>query len=198
MGGPVENLADVDTSRWFVCTTHWRQEKVALENLEQQKDADGAALFEAYLPMCQQLVRPRGQPERVVPLPFFPRYLFVRVDVGAPRWTKLYSTRGVCGVMPTGDHASRRTGRLVAELRRAEVEGFLRLSLDELPCRWQAGDVVSWGAFTRALFCERVDERRARIAISGLFGTDSFKVVDLSELEDGQRNGVDIESRVVR
>lgn len=189
-----------DSLRWFVVQTHWRQETLAVQNLRAQRDRrTGLPLFEAYLPMHQQVVRPKGQPARVVSLPFFPRYLFALCDVGAPGWTALYSTRGVCGVLPTCNRASARTARLVADLRQAEVAGFLKLSLDELPCRWKDGDSVAWGAWRDAIFRERVDERRARIAVSGLFGTDSFTVdVDLAELEDGQHNGVDIESRVVR
>lgn len=172
-----------DPRRWFVVTTHWRQEKLALENLQRQKGRDGVALFEAYLPLHEQLVRPRGQPERVVSLPFFPRYLFVNVDVGAPGWTAMYSTRGVAGVLPSGKHATRVIERLVADMRREEVAGFLRLSVDELPCRWKPGDRVRYGAFREALFCERVDERRCRILVSVL-GSDSAHVVDLSDIGD--------------
>jgi transcriptional antiterminator RfaH len=170
-----------DARRWFVVTTHWRQEKVALENLERQKDAQGRPLFEAYLPMHEQLVRPRGQPERVVSLPFFPRYLFVAVDVGQPRWTAMYSTRGVCGVIPSGRHATKVIERLVADMRASEVLGFLRLSVDEMPCPWKPGDKVSYGVFRDVLFCERVDERRCRILVSVL-GVDSAQVVDLHDL----------------
>lgn len=173
-----------DARRWFVVTTHWRQEKVALENLERQRDAQGRALFEAYLPMHEQLVRPRGQPERVVSLPFFPRYLFVAVDVGQPRWTAMYSTRGVCGVIPSGRHATKVIERLVADMRASEEMGFLRLSVDEMPCPWKPGDKVSYGVFREAVFRERVDERRCRILVS-ILGRDSDQVVDLAEVHSG-------------
>lgn len=170
---------------WFVVTTHWRQEKVALENLQRQRDrATGAPLFEAYLPMTKTLVRPRGQPERIVPLPFFPRYMFVGVDIEAPGWTALYSTRGVAGVLPSGKSATRVIERLVEDMRAVEELGFLKLSVDEMPCRWQPGDRVSYGAFRDAVFRERVDERRCRILVSVL-GIDSAHVVDLKDLEHG-------------
>lgn len=176
--------AQAGTDRhWFVVTTHWRQEKLALENLQRQKARDGAPLFMAYLPMHEQVVRPRGQPERIQALPFFPRYLFVNVDVGAPGWTAMYSTRGVAGVLPSGRAATRVLHRLVADLQRSEVSGFLKLSVDELPCRWRPGDRVAYGAIRDAMFCERVDERRCRILVS-LLGADSSVVVDLADISD--------------
>jgi transcriptional antiterminator RfaH len=166
----------IEASRWFVLTTHWRQEKLALDNLRRQG-------FDAYLPMQQTLIRPRGQPERIVPLPFFPRYVFTKVDMGAPGWTAIYSTRGVVGVLPTGEAGTRVLGRLVADLRTREEAGFLKLLPGQLPCRWAAGDRVTYGAFVDALFVERVDERRCRILVS-LLGVDSQQVVDLTEIKD--------------
>jgi transcriptional antiterminator RfaH len=174
----------VSDRRWFVCTTHWRQEKVALENLRNQRTRDGRPLFDAYLPMHRQLVRPRGQPERVVPVPFFPRYLFVNLDVAETGWTAIYSTRGVAGVLPSGRHSTLVLARLVEDMRRSEASGFLKLSVDEMPCRWEPGDVVAYGAFRQAIFCERFDERRCTILIS-FIGGDSRHVVDLSDLSDG-------------
>lgn len=169
-------------ARWMICTTRWRQETVALDNVERQKDRDGRPLFEAYLPMHHQLVRPKGQPERVQPLPFFPRYMFVKVDMTQEGWTKLYSTRGLCGVLPSGRWASDVLGRMVADMRQREVKGFLQLMPGELPCRWAKGERVTYGGYLDAIFQERVDERRCRILVS-LLGADSLQTVDLAELQ---------------
>ena len=45
-----------------------------------------------YLPLCRE----RGF-ERVGPL--FPRYLFIRFDVGADQWRRIYRTRGIAGLI---------------------------------------------------------------------------------------------------
>lgn len=182
--GAAVSIEHGDMSRWFVVQTHLKQERLALENLQRQRDKEGRDLFEAYLPVHQQRVVPKGQPPRVITLPFFPRYLFVNVDVGLPGWTKMYSTRGVSGVLPSGAHATRVIEKLVAEMRRREVEGLLRLALDEVPCRFKEGDLVSYGAFEDAIFKSTLDGQRCRILVSGLFGRDSQLIeADLADIE---------------
>lgn len=161
---------------WFVLSTQWRQEKLALENLQRQA-------FDAYLPMHQAIVTPRGQPARVVALPLFPRYLFVRVDVSAYGWRSIYSTRGVQGVLPSTSAASTVLARLIGDLQAKEERGFVQLVPSALPCRWKAGDKVSYGAFREAIFHERVDDRRCMILVSLLGRDDSLQLVDLADLE---------------
>jgi transcriptional antiterminator RfaH len=178
-----------DDALWFVVQTHLRQEKLAVENLERQADREekrwGCRVFEPYLPMWQEELRPKGQPPRTVGLPYFPRYLFVRIDMGVPGWTGVYSTRGVSGVLPSGRGVSRTIARLVADLRRMEDStGFIRVEPQAMPCKWREGDVVSYGAFTEAVFAARVDATRCRILVSGLFGRDSRLIeVDLADIE---------------
>jgi transcriptional antiterminator RfaH len=164
-----------DSHRWFVLTTQWRQEKLALENLQRQR-------FDAYLPMHLKEVRPHGQPARVVSLPLFPRYLFCQVDLGVAGWRSIYSTRGVQGVLPCEAHGSKILARLIADIQAREVRGLVELTPAELPCSWKTGDRVSYGSFRDAIFCERVDERRCTILVS-LLGRDSRQIVDLADLE---------------
>lgn len=162
-------------AQWFVLSTHWRQEKVALENLQRQG-------FEAYLPMHQAQVKPRGQPARVIALPLFPRYLFVAVDVMAAGWRAIYSTRGVSGVLPQTLGGSIALARLIRDLQAKEERGFVQLLPVAMPCRFAAGQRVSYGVIRDAIFGERVDERRCTILVS-LLGTDSVHIVDLADLE---------------
>lgn len=161
---------------WFVLSTHWRQEKLALENLQRQG-------FEAYLPMHQVEVRPRGQPARVVPLPLFPRYMFVAADLATMGWRAIYSTRGVQGVLPSTSAASALLARLIADLQAQEVKGFLQLVPSAVACRWRPGDRVSYGVFREAIFQERIDDRRCTILVSLLGRDDSLQLVDLADLE---------------
>lgn len=170
------NFEEKNSALWFVLSTHWRQEKVALENLQRQG-------FEAYLPMHQQLVTPRGQPSRLVGLPVFPRYMFARVDQGAAGWRAVYSTRGVAGVLPSTSAASVVLARLVCDLQAKEERGFVQLHPQSMPCKWATGDKVSYGAFRDAVFQERVDDRRCVILVSLLGLSDSAQIVDLADLE---------------
>lgn len=172
----IEEKSGAARPLWFVLSTQWRQEKLALENLTRQG-------FEAYLPMHQAEVRPRGQPPRVIAMPLFPRYLFVSVDMQACGWRSIYSTRGVQGVLPSTRKASTVLGRLVADLQAKEERGFVQLVPSAMPCRFQAGDRVTYGAFRNAIFQERVDDRRCMILISLLGRDDSPQIVDLADLE---------------
>lgn len=163
-------------ARWFLLQTHLRQEKLSIENLVRQG-------FEAYCPMHHQEVRPRGQPARILALPYFPRYVFARVDLGAAAWRGIYATRGVCGVLPSSDVGSKVLARLVGDLKAREEHGLLKLDPELMPCRWQPGARVAYAGYLEAIFQERVDGRRCRILVSGLLGRDSEQIVDLADLE---------------
>jgi transcriptional antiterminator RfaH len=72
---------------WYAIHTKPRQETVAAENLRNQA-------FEIYLPKIKQAHRYRGRwREKIEPL--FPRYLFIRLDLGKDNTAPIRSTRGV-------------------------------------------------------------------------------------------------------
>ncbi|HET6971729.1 MAG TPA: transcription termination/antitermination NusG family protein [Phenylobacterium sp.] len=164
----------LDTARWFVCSTHGMQEKLALENLQRQG-------FEAYLPLQLVTEKPRGQPPRVVSRPYFPRYIFVRVNMSVCGWRAIYGTRGIVGVLPSGDHASATLARLIEDLKARELEGLLQVAPELAPCPWNAGDKVTYDVFRDVIFHTRVDARRAIILVK-MLGRESLKEVDLADL----------------
>ena len=72
---------------WYTIYTKSRQEVNAAENLHRQA-------FEVYLPNTQQCQRYRGQwREKIEPL--FPRYLFIRLNLGEDNIAPIRSTYGV-------------------------------------------------------------------------------------------------------
>ena len=72
---------------WYAIHTKPRQETLAAENLHRQE-------FEIYLPRIKQTHRYRHQwRDRIEPL--FPRYLFIRLDLGKDNIAPIRSTRGV-------------------------------------------------------------------------------------------------------
>ena len=72
---------------WYAIHTKPRQETLAAENLCRQA-------FEIYLPKIKQAHRYRQQwRDRIEPL--FPRYLFIRLDLGKDNIAPIRSTRGV-------------------------------------------------------------------------------------------------------
>jgi transcriptional antiterminator RfaH len=72
---------------WYTIYTKSRQEVSAAENLQRQA-------FEVYLPNIKQGHRYRGQwREKIEPL--FPRYLFIRLNLGEDNIAPIRSTYGV-------------------------------------------------------------------------------------------------------
>jgi transcriptional antiterminator RfaH len=72
---------------WYAIHTKPRQEELAAEHLDRQE-------FEIYLPRIKQARRFR-QKWRDTIEPLFPRYLFIRLDLGRDNVAPIRSTRGV-------------------------------------------------------------------------------------------------------
>lgn len=74
---------------WYLVHTKIRQEAVALANLQRQG-------FECFLPLIWVEKLRRGNLQ-VVQEPLFPRYLFIRLGMGAESqsWAPIRSTLGV-------------------------------------------------------------------------------------------------------
>ena len=71
---------------WYLIKTKPRQEKIAIENLENQK-------FQVYCPLV------RINKKHVV---LFPGYLFIQLDKNSQNWLPIRSTRGVLNFVRFG------------------------------------------------------------------------------------------------
>ncbi len=107
--GIATGLAQSALKYWYAVYSKPRQEAVAAENLDRQG-------FTTWLPLIRRAQRRKG---RWVDLtePLFPRYLFLRVDVGRQDMAPIRSTRGVSGLV--------RMGGVPAVVPDAVVEGLL-------------------------------------------------------------------------
>lgn len=81
--------------RWYVAQSQPHREKRADFHLKQQG-------YSTFLPLHRKTVRHARQ-FRTVEAPFFPRYLFVRFDVGRDRWRSVNGTFGVSSLIMEGD-----------------------------------------------------------------------------------------------
>jgi transcriptional antiterminator RfaH len=59
--------------------------------------------FHCFLPHVLQL-RSHARKTRLVLVPLFPRYLFVRLDLNVTRWRAINGTRGVVSLLANGPH----------------------------------------------------------------------------------------------
>jgi transcriptional antiterminator RfaH len=145
--------------RWYVVQTQPLGEARALANLSRQD-------FEAYLPRYKRERRHARRVDTVV-RPLFPRYLFVRLDLGRDRWRSVSSTYGVSQMIMSGEMPAPLPDGLVEELRGREIDdGFIKLSL---PPGLEVGSRIR---LTEGLFVDHVgviervaDEHRIAILL---------------------------------
>ena len=99
---------------WYAVYTQSGKEALATMNLRRQG-------FEVYLPRYS---KKRSHARRVewVASPFFPRYLFVAMDVETARWRAIQSTIGVSHLVCFGDSPLRVPGLIIDELKAQENE----------------------------------------------------------------------------
>jgi len=84
-----------DQSRWYVVHTLPHREAGAARQLEFQG-------FRVYLPLHHKTVR-HARRFRTVRAPFFPRYLFVELNVARDRWRSVNGTSGVSHLIMEGE-----------------------------------------------------------------------------------------------
>ena len=58
--------------------------------------------FDAFLALCRKTVR-HARKLQTVTAPFFPRYIFVRMDISRQRWRSVNGTHGVSALVMQGD-----------------------------------------------------------------------------------------------
>lgn len=152
----------LEKGRWFVVQTRPNREFGATHQLECQG-------FEVFLPVIWKTVRHARQ-FRKVKSPFFPRYLFVRLDVARQRWRSVNGTFGVIGLIMEGDRPRPVPEGVVEVLREnADAGGLISVSRS-----LERGDVVRVldGPFAgRMAELVEIDERgRVRVLLDILGG----------------------------
>lgn len=100
---------------WYLVHTKPRQEKCALENLQQQG-------YQCYLPTLPSEKLRHGS-LMVSAEPLFPRYLFIRLGRGdaAKSWAPIRSTKGVSRLVSFGGETARVNDGLIELLRTQEA-----------------------------------------------------------------------------
>jgi transcriptional antiterminator RfaH len=143
--------------RWYVAQTRPRAEGLAVAHLNRQG-------FPTYLPRYLKRRRHARRVE-IVAAPFFPRYLFVSVDMETQRWRSIQSTLGVSRLVCNGDQPAVVDNRIIESLHQRENDlGFIQL--DQRP-RFQVGEKVRIldGAFSDSLGLYEGMTDRERVTI---------------------------------
>jgi transcription elongation factor/antiterminator RfaH len=111
-------VTDNGCLRWYVVHTQPNREQRAKSQLENQD-------YEVFLPRCLKTVRHARKLTNVA-APFFPRYLFVRLDLVQHRWRSVNGTFGVISLVMQGEkpHPVPR-GVVEAMIASVDTSGFL-------------------------------------------------------------------------
>ena len=105
---------------WYAVHTHPRAETAVVNHLTRQG-------FDAYLPL---FLKRRAHSRRIdrVPSPFFPRYLFVGMNIENIRWRAIRSTVGVSNFICAGEKPIQVPTDVLELLKSREDEnGFVKL-----------------------------------------------------------------------
>lgn len=165
---------------WIVVTSKPGQERRARMELENQAAAFGEG-FDVYLPLALSMNRKR----ELVSRPFFPNYLFARVNLDTAAWRRIWSTYGVKGVLGVAERPAALADWVVERIKSQEEQGFIKMGLAAEQAKamgFTPGQRVRVeGLSLEAVFVEAVDARRAEILLN-LIGRDSRVTVDIRKL----------------
>ncbi|OYZ76256.1 MULTISPECIES: transcription/translation regulatory transformer protein RfaH [unclassified Polaromonas] len=142
--------------QWYLLYTKPRQEKLALQHLQNQE-------YEVYLPLVQ-VEKIRQGVRSLVEEALFPRYLFVRLDeAGSQSWAPIRSTVGVSQLVKFGTRFAQVSQELVGWVQE-QAKGV------ELAPEFNEGELVSIteGPFrgVDAIFKTYDGEKRAVLFLS--------------------------------
>lgn len=161
--------------KWYVIYTKAKSESIASEHLQRQN-------FNTYLPRVETMKRRQG---RLTPLvsPFFPRYIFIQMDINTDNWAPIRSTRGVCGVVKFEGVPKEVPTRLIQALKDNENAEQLQ---DITPPSWKEGDVVAieQGPFAgySCIFQGRRSSDRVAVLLD-IIGKPARAVLDYQNLQ---------------
>jgi len=113
-------MSVVDSGAWYVVQTHVNAEAKAARNLVRQG-------FEIYLP---RYLKRRSHARKIekVPVPLFPRYMFVWIDIATQRWRSVQSTFGVSHLVLNGSDPAPLAQQVIGRLKaREDASGYVQL-----------------------------------------------------------------------
>jgi len=113
-------MTAIGDGAWYVVQTQVNAEAKAVRNLVRQG-------FEVYLPRYLKL-RSHARKIEKVPVPLFPRYMFVRIDIATQRWRSVQSTFGVSRLVLNGSDPAPLAQQVISCLReREDTSGYVQL-----------------------------------------------------------------------
>jgi transcriptional antiterminator RfaH len=169
-------MATASGALWYAVHTHARGEMKALAHLKRQD-------YEVYLPLQHKKVRHARKIEQVL-RPFFPRYLFVSLNLAVHGWRSICSTAGVSDIVRFGDRPTPLPYGAIEELMSYEDTNGCITFDGRSDVRKGDSVVVLDGPFSRLLgFCEAVTESERITVLLDLLGRKVRVSLDAQAVE---------------
>lgn len=151
--------------RWYVVQTRPRDESTALLHLTRQG-------FEGYLPRFLKRRR-HARKVDVAPVPLFPGYLFVALDLTAARWRSIHGTVGVSRLVCYGENPAPIPEGIIEEIQgREDAGGWVVLHPERVLQRGQPVEISNGPlADLRGIF-EGLDSKERVIVLLSLLGRE--------------------------
>ena len=120
------DAAATSSARWYAVKCQPNREATAAAHLANQD-------FRVFLPRGQR-VRRHARKVDVVLAPFFPSYLFVRLDLTRDRWRCVNSTHGVSSLVMQGSAPAAVPAGIIEQLQaRCDARGVIDLNIELKP-----------------------------------------------------------------
>jgi len=159
---------------WYLIYAKPNQEAVAQQQLEQQG-------YTTYLPMIMNAKRRNGR-RRYVEEPFFPRYLFIRLDQTNDNWAPIRSTIGVSTIVRFGMQPVSVSDEVIEFIKQRENPEGLHEIQDELSkgdnVRVLDGPMMG----LEGVFVAKTSEQRVMLLLD-LMGKSTRVQIDVDAIE---------------
>lgn len=161
---------------WYAVHTHPREERKALTHLRRQD-------YRVYLPCYAKIIRHARKNERVV-RPFFPRYLFVNLNLASMGWRSIRSTIGVSDIVCFGEQPAPLPAGVIETLQRQQdADGLIQIARQNF---LKPGDsvVVLSGPFAHQLgLCDAFSDNERVAILLDLLGRKVRVILDVEAVE---------------
>jgi transcriptional antiterminator RfaH len=161
---------------WYAVHTHPREEFKALSHLQRQE-------YQVYLPRYAKNIRHARKSERVI-RPFFPRYLFLHLNLATEGWRSIRSTIGVSDIVCFGDQPAPLPAGVIEVIQsREDADGFVQFVRQNSLKRGDSVVVLS-GPFARQFGrCDGVSDNERVAILLDLLGRKVRVMLDAEAVE---------------
>ena len=146
-------------NNWYAVYTKPHKEFLSYRELQRQN-------FKVYVPKIKTLIKHARKVSHKIK-PFFPRYIFVALDITHGSWASVNSTRGVVKLISSGGKPIKVSEKIIEELMSKQNDEGLIESIPTPKCKIGAELKIVDGPFygLHGLFAGLSDDMRVKVLL---------------------------------